>query len=429
LLVSWRQSGPAAQRMAGGFKNALKEALVAQLLGVAQLDEIRAKLESALREIQPFRRKLEYKWTLTLGTFPRGGFVQFVPKGGLTLTARTLINPPKPDGSIDLPRSDFEGQLGAFAIEVPGYIGLDFKPFKFASGSGHSAGLDAKLGGVRIQPKLAFIALLGAYLGFSGRGGSDKPSGPYILPRRGGPGVRAGFALSIGAFTIGTLGFANVFFDAGCELPFDSGEAVVSIGLSSREAPFTLIAAPYGGSGFVRLFGGRVGKTIGITSFDAGFEYGGAAAVSYGILQGVGRVMTGIYISQVKGASPQLGGLFSASFVGHVACFGIAASFLLMVRPTNKGMMGVAQLSFQFSVGMFKVRFRVTVRRNLGPAIGSVVADATPLDGGPVVIPVRAGSSAEVLATATTHAVSPLQNWEVYKGYYRRIAAKGRRGS
>lgn len=435
LLDQWRRNGGSApQRLVSGIDDNLKRALTAEVLQLLPVDEQRQALQAVVDRIVPTRRRLTYDYALPLKAYPEGGLVQFQPLGNETQRVLTLLA----DVQVDLRNPDrvastFHGHVGAFDIEIKDFIVLHFGAFDFRSGAGVRTTFDAPFQGVTIKEGLAFLAALGAYLGWKGDGGTsdEQKNGPYVLPRPTGAGVKAGFGLGIGTFSVGAMGFANVFFDAHCELPFNGDEAVTRLALSSRAAPFTMFAGIYGGSGFFQI----EGNLQGAKRFDVSFEWGGASAISYGPLEGVGRIMTGIYVSK-SGELARLYATFTAAFVGHVASFGIAACFYLAMtqEPNGGNLSGFATLTYTFSVGLAKVSFSVTVRRreqnNFGGSERKSAALETP--DLPRLMLASLGTAGAVcsrpLARVTSHAPSPLADWDGYRRLYNsRFHAKGRR--
>jgi hypothetical protein len=409
----------APQRLRDQIRVGGVRAFSAAALELISVDELRARLKSELDRLLPTKKLLAYDYTLPIN--PRdgeGGVIKFSPdvdNPKLMLRARTELD--LQTGKAN--SSEFKGDLSAFKIEIaPGgksYLTLHFGDFQFVSGD-QGTHFDAPLRRVEIGPELKFLEALGEYLGWKqGGGSSNARNGPYILPRSGGPGVRAGFGLNIGTISVGAMGFANVFFDSHCELPFDANSALMRVSLSSREAPFTMFASLYGGSGYL----GLVGSAKGIQLFDTSLEWGGASAIAYGPLEGVGRIMTGVYIVQQSGGGALISGTFTAGFVGHVACFGIAASFYVAMTQKGGGeMSGEATLTYTFSVGIHDVSFRVRVVRNQPQGFKTTFSDNPVFPTRYAQLLVTAPGCAEPDAYATTAAVSPLQNWDRNRRYF-----------
>ncbi|MBY5811301.1 hypothetical protein [Rhizobium leguminosarum] len=427
LLTAWSRRAPALVRLISdlGARITRTMALPPQLQ-ILDLDELRAQLSNLLGDIVPTRRTLEYDWTLPL---PRGkeipigasgSVAKFILPSELKLSAKTtidLLNPTAPVITAD-------GRLDSFKVNIlSDSVILRFKPFTFNSASGGSR-FSADIEGVDIGASLAFLTALAVY--FQAQGGDasdglgDKPNGPYVEQRKAGPGIQAGYRINIGAAQLGTLAIQGLNFDAHCELPFDSASGAVRISLATPEAPFLITCAPYGGRGHFFLVSGP--DTAGVR-FDVGFQWGGAAAISFGPLQGSAFIMVGFRMSNLGGF--EFAGFFIAAFEGHVACFGVSGSFVVSLRSTGGKMRGEATLTFKFSCGPAEITYRVGVGHNAGSSMGDQ-AWLEQQPGEPQIMLAGLGQSPAAIATADVPGM--LENWEAYRRRFDfKVRAAGRR--
>ncbi len=117
-------------------------------------------------------------------------------------------------------------------------------------------------------------------------------------------------------------------------------------------------------------------------------------------------------------------GFFIAAFEGHVACFGVAGSFVVSMRYTGNSMKGEATLSFEFSCGPAKIKYKVGVGHDAGGNMGDQ-AWLEPAPGEPRVM--LAGGRL-LPAVAASHVPALLEDWHGYrKRYDFGIRAAGRR--
>lgn len=400
------------------FTRYAKEAAAAELVKLIDVGEYRKQLEKLAEQVTPLKRLLNYEYKLPLHKTDLQ-IITFRPKTGAVLNLKSKTEVDIKNGAV---KSEFSGSTDSFFLDIGSggeFLTLNFGEFTFSGGTGQGTKFGAPLKGVRIGPKMAFLAALAAFMG--GGGSSTAPdgkprNGPYVVRRAAGPGIIAGFRLGFDVFTIGAMGFANVFFDAHCELPFDAADSVVRLSLSSREAPMTIFYGIYGGSAHFQVEGDRKGTR----RIDISLEFGGAQAISFGPLKGIGRVMTGIRVTR-NGSSGTLSAIFTADFVGHVACFGIAACFSLSMSQGEGGISGIAVLTYTFSCGPARVRFRITVFRRQANA-GSKEASLSPLFQQPRVMLAQSGELAPVRRPVTgssfTSAVSPYHDWKDSRAYY-----------
>lgn len=424
--------GPAPARLVNQirqrFGDRLQETAAAKVMELVDLRNEMNLLDVSLKKLLPTQRLLNYQYAVPLDDISVAGLIWFRPEKkdaavppALQIRSNTSIN--IASGSVT---SAFSGETNPFFIDIGKggeFLTLKFGAFSFGGGTGKSTSFKAPLQGVTIGEKMAFLAALAAFMGTqdSAKGDSNKPpTGPYVNRRALGPGILAGYRLGFPVFSIGAMGFANVFFDAHCELPFDAADSVVRLSLSTRQSPMTIFYGVYGGSAYFQIEGDRNGTR----RVDISLEFGGASAIAYGPLSGIGRVMTGVMVSKEKGGSGTLSALFTADFTGHIACFGIAACFSLRMTQKSEGVSGVATLTYSFSCGPAKVTFRVSVVRGEKNVGGDKQAflDLVPVRGAPVMVAQTAGTSATVAGGAVgsmrTMAVSPRHDWGAARPIY-----------
>ena len=404
LLDVWRQFPPGAVALVRDIERRLLDALRRAALRLIDLDGLRAKLEGMLADIVPTKRTLEYDWNLeTPKPVPVGSLAE-VTLNGLKLSANTTIDLKHaamgaPENAIT---ATMEGKLGDFDVVIPNWVKLSFSGMSFEAGTGRSSSLTTpKLKGVTPDGALVFLTALAAYLGTQegGEGRVAEPNGPYLVPRRsGGAGIQAGYRLNMGPLQMGNIALLDLALDAHAELPFNSDPGAVRILLSSPERPFLVVAAPYGGSGYVQIEAGpgARGDRKHQQRLSVSLEWGGAAAVAYGPLKATGRVMTGIRVRQEFGEAIVPSFTFVAAFEGQIACFGVCGSFVVEMTYQNKKMFGQARLTYGFNVGPVKREFTVRVNRNMGENLGDRPSDTAsleplPIPGQPRVMLARAG--------------------------------------
>ncbi len=366
-VTRWTTAGgaqPAPALLLPQIAHVVETGARAAILRLIDIDGLRQTLDDALRQLLPLRRRLTYDLSVPLQRVPLG-FLNFDPtpdRGGaataLVLSSQTTImleaegrDPlagfkPKVTASVS-------GDLPAFDLEVPTVLTISFAPMAFRSGTNQPGSLSATVTRVQIGPSLDFLQKLQDLLG-------RRDQGPYVLLRQDKPAVEAGYKLAVGTFSLGTLSVLNINLATSILLPFDGSDARFTFSLGTLDQPFLLSAAPYGGGGFFGLEAGASGITAGAASF----EYGGVAAISYGVLQGVGRITTGVYVRQSANGT-ELTGLFFAGFSAHIACFGIASSFTLRLTTAEGGLAGVATLRFSFSIGIASVSYSVSVKHHV----------------------------------------------------------------
>jgi len=421
LLGAWHADGAGAMLLLKGIDQRLFEALRAQALRLVDVDALRDRLNELLAGIVPTTRKLEYEWALATTDVVKVGTLATVRVPSLMLNARSIIDLRKPTEPV---KASMTGKLAPFDITIDGWVTLNFSKMEFEGGTGRSFKLTTpQLTGFVPLGKLVFLSALAAYLGIQG-GSTDsatEPNGPYLIPRPGGgAGLQAGYRLSFGAVQLGTVALIDVGFDAHAELPFNDDPGAIRILLSTPEKPFLICAAPYGGSGYVQLESSQSGRE----RLNISLQWGGAAAIAYGPLRGTGRIMTGFRIRKEASAF-NLFATFVAAFEGHIACFGIAASFAVIMDYSGRKLRGTATLTYSFSLGIAKKEFSVKVNRDAGAKLGDKQSTMNFPGDEPRVIPV-AGSEPRT-AWMQCDVPAGMEDWRARSTRYASMPAKGRR--
>lgn len=373
LRDDWTQKGGPALVRVGRNAEALADKVLHGKLGdFIDVNAIRQRIEEELNKLIPTRYELKYDFNTKVGDL--GELFKMAidtpnaelrteakdNKGrerDLVITAHLSVNLLKP---LD-PKSRtlaISGVLQPFSVKllpVLDAITLHFAPAKFTTSEGAKPKFDVKVNTVTIGPALEFLKTLAAFMS---PGGKD---GFFIIPKLAPPGIEAGFGINLGTISIGTVSFMNVSINASCELPFDDRSAHFKVSLSRRDVPFIISAAPYGGGGFFAL----IATSKGIVGFEAAFEFGAAAAFSYGPLTGQGRITLGIYVSKNE-TSAQIGGYFFAGGSARIACFAVSASLLVTFIQTIGGdLEGEATFTFSFSVGLCDFEYSIGVSHTI----------------------------------------------------------------
>ncbi|QEL21932.1 hypothetical protein FQV39_04575 [Bosea sp. F3-2] len=438
-IAAWflpQGAGSSVQRILNQVGDRLLAAARHKLLRTLNIDALREKLENELARLIPTRKILDYAWAapplkdeITLGDIVsfRGGGYEVRAETALDLRDLTAPVSARINGSV----GDFDISIQLKAKKL---LTLFFSGVGFEGTPGSPARIDEpKL--KRFEPTgfLLFLAGLAAYCklqeGDAGGGAASAadtpvPNGIYSIPRPNGkPGLRAGYGLGFGAIQLGTMAVLDVTFDAHVELPFNGDAGHAQLSLSTPEKPAMLVCAPYGGTAYARLRSiAKAGKADLATEFDIAFQFGGAVAISYGSLQGSGRVMTGLRVFD-GGGSPGFSALFVAAFEGHIACFGIAASFVLAMDYVKEKLKGTAALTYSFSVGPVTKSFTVHASRDAGSGLENNASLMRPQLGDPLIM-LAGGSTPHAslvpAGAAVLHSDVPgmMQDWTAYSARY-----------
>ena len=374
FIRSWQSSQMAAPlQMAARAKEIVAIVMRGQVFSLVDFSAIRDRVEQQIKQLVPLRANLSHSFG---GPFddPDGikalTFGVFYPLKDSELKISTnikveFLNPNKK------PELNVVGNLGPFAIKLIGdyldAVTITFKGARFTIKDGGSPKVDLFYDDFKIGKDLEFVQKLQVLLS------PEKGTGFFLKLRTNPLGIEAGYGLVMPIFMLGNVSFSNISLNASMIIPFDGGETRFRASLSRIDAPFTIAAAPYGGSGYF----GIEADAGGIVGFDASFEYGGAAAFQFGPLKGQGRLMLGIYIRQSKITLPPENGatenrtqnlveIMATFFVGGTASiwiFNFGASLYVRLGMSGGNMVGEATFTFSFSCGFVDFDYSITVKR------------------------------------------------------------------
>lgn len=327
---------------------------------------IREEVEDYLLSLVPSKIRMGYGFNIELGDeVAKATAGIFAPKPGtrLGIDMKIVIDLLKAtQGDVDI---DFRsvGTLGPFDIKLVGKmfdaLTLSFASAEFVTEGGGKSDIRIVYTDHKIGPQLKFVEKLQKYLA------PKDGSGAIIRFYPNQPGLEAGYRLHLGDFSVGNLAFTNVGLETTAILPFSDSEALFKASLSSRPNPFTLTYAPYGGSGFFAIFA----TVEGIVGFEASFEFGGSGVFAAGPLSGQGRIMSGVYIRQLKLNGVKITEISMTFFAGGSASiwiFNFAAALSVKLGMINGNMTGEATFSFSFSMGLADFEYSITMFKQEG---------------------------------------------------------------
>jgi hypothetical protein len=368
----WTEGEPGLVKAARIMSRMTQSLLSGQLDSFVDLNALRAILEEMLYDLIPTKFFQSYDWDTELGDFPPSSPIFLMDRSA---AARDLRRKNADDldvkendlvlvgrVTVDLRKGTREasaiGQIAPFKIRLLGdafdllTIGFNHATFK-ADTSGASK-FDVEIGEVQIGEQLKFIKALQSYF-------SPNGNGPYITVSPSPPAVEVGYQFSRPIISIGAISFLNIGMSVSMLLPFDQRPALFRFSFASRESPFLISVFPYGGGGFV----GLIANATGIVGFEISFEFGAMVAIDIAVLKGQGRITAGIYLRILDGEW-MLEGFVKAVGAGHILCFGLGINMEVGLRQEKAGAMaGRATYGFQFSLGVLKKSFSVTMEKRV----------------------------------------------------------------
>jgi hypothetical protein len=391
-----------------------------QIAKLIDVNAPRREIESLIRDLAPHKATMAYSLDTQLSPFA-DVFIPDLDRGSGRLTINTtavvdLLSP------VQTPQTTVKGVLDPFNIHLFGdlfdVVTLKFKQAQFGSSPGSNFKFTIDLEDVVLGEMVAFLQALQSYLTPS------DGNGFYLRPASGSPGIEVGYGLNLGTISLGPVSFINVSLNAGCRLPFDKSNALFTISLSRPDSPFLISVGIYGGGGYLGLIAD--GKSI--VGFEASFEFGGVSAFSFGPLNGIGMLTTGIFLRKLYDKTT-IEGFFFCGGSARIACFGISASLMVSISmEPGGGMVGQAVFSFSFSIGPVHFDFHVTVFKTQAKLGGS--ASAEPIgpprtqfaeltsDLPPALLASYASSDTSGGPRLYATTMSPNRNWRQYRRYF-----------
>lgn len=351
----WSAGQAAPVLILKGLQSITERVLRGDILSFIDISGLRDEIEDRISALVPTRQTLRYDFgvSLTAG----GPTALFSPQPGCRFEVGVFSEV----NLLDPEQFTFEtqGSIGAFNINLVHQFGIEairliFGGATFRMARGEKVSFDADFQDFEIGPALEFVQQLQESL-------SIGASGVYLEPLLGTPGIRVGYGLDIGIITLGALSFSNVTVGIAADLPFSDDQALFSVSLGRRMAPFMISALPWAGSGYLAI----LSTAQEIVGFEMGLEFGVGGAFMFGPLVGQGRVQAGFAIRTVELKNgkrvTEISGTFFAGGSANIWIFTFSAClYVRLTMDTGSGsMQGEAVFAFSFKVGFAQFSYQV----------------------------------------------------------------------
>ena len=305
-------------------------------------------------------------WNPRLRQDTDGLFVPADTENGMTVSVclHTPLDGSKPTSKIDAEIRNFELQL----LPKHGFIAVPFDSVHLSIQSGQKMDVEVKLAGdgLRFLNELSFVNELRHFIP---SGGFSDP--PYLNVSTSG--VVVGYTLPIPTIAVGVFSLQNISLGASFEVPFDGRAVNMGFAFCTRENPFLLTVAIFGGGGF---FGIALDPN-GLQKLEASLEFGGAVAINLGVAQGGVYVMAGFYYFNVGKDS---------GFEAHLRCGGaltvlglicISVEFYMgLTYQTDGSLYGEASVVVEVKIAFFSKSVTLhTSRQFAGSPNDPLIAD------------------------------------------------------
>lgn len=247
------------------------------------------------------------------------------------------------------------------------FIVLKFDKIEFAMGSSQKADVNVEFGGIEFVGVLSFVEALKTLIPLDG---FSDPPGLEITEE----GITASLSLALPNLTFGVFSLTNMSLGAGFSVPFIGDPLSVWFSFCTRDNPFCLTVAMFGGGGFFSI----TLQPNGLKCLEASFEFGANLTMDIGVASGGIYAMAGIYFKMEMNSTT---GDLDATLTGYFRMGGflsvlgiISISIELYLELTYESATGKttgrATLTIEVEVLFFSVSVEITAEREFSGSNG-----------------------------------------------------------
>jgi hypothetical protein len=241
------------------------------------------------------------------------------------------------------------------------FLELNFEKIAFTVGSAAKMDVDVLLSDIKFVGPLSFVETLRDLIPLDGF--SDPPF-LDISPK----GIDAGFAMNLPNIAVGLFSLSNISLGAGFTVPFIGQPLSVRFNFCTREQPFNLTVALFGGGGFFAV----TVDPSGVQVLEAAFEFGASISVNLGVASGGVHVMAGLYFRIEQDAATLTGYFRLGGYVSVLGLISASIELYLELRYESESCkcVGRAELTIEISVFMFSKSVTISCERKFAGANG-----------------------------------------------------------
>lgn len=351
------------------FEGALKKTALDALTGLAAITAKADELIALLTALFGDQITVRFAWQPEIAPWPAPGSslygslgTLFKPNDKKAFIIAVEAKVKKSSGEV---KARVQCALRHFDLILLGennaFMGLAFEKIEFNADSSLKMDVDVVLDAIHFLGPLKFVETLKDLIPLDGF--SDPPA--LDISEKG---IDASFSLSLPNLSVGVLNLSNLSLGAGFCVPFIGQPLSVRFNFCTREQPFCLTVAMFGGGGF---FGLTV-DPHGVQVLEASFEFGAAIAIDFGVASGGVHVMAGIYF-RMENSACSLTGYFRLGGEVEVLCI-ISASLELYLGlsyqfDTGK-CCGEATLTISVSLFLFSISVSIHCQRQFAGSNG-----------------------------------------------------------
>ncbi len=218
------------------------------------------------------------------------------------------------------PVSHTTGQITDFSLEIPSsespLVKLAFNHVKFQADSGERPRLTCDLAAAEIGGDLKFLQTIAQDI-LKSLGG-----GPRI--EASSTQIKSTYSVCVPKVPLLVFTAQNLLIQSGITLSLTDKPVTIDFAFGTRERPFLVTVAGFGGGGYLELGVSAGGSDAGLRRFVGGIEFGAALAMDFGIASGEVHVFGGVVCALRDGATEITGYLRVGGSVRVLGLIGVS---------------------------------------------------------------------------------------------------------
>jgi len=241
------------------------------------------------------------------------------------------------------------------------FVKLKFDKIEFVFGSSQKADVNVEFDEIEFVGVLSFVEALKFLIPLDG---FSDPPGLEISEE----GIVASLSLGLPNLTFGVFSLTNMSLGAGFSVPFIGDPLSVWFSFCTRDNPFCLTVAMFGGGGFFSI----TLQPDGLKCLEASFEFGASLTLDVGVASGGIYAMAGIYFKMEMDNATLTGYFRMGGFLSVMGIVSISIELYLELTyesATGK-CAGRATLTIEVEVLFFSVGVEITAERKFAGSNG-----------------------------------------------------------
>ncbi|MFC9502320.1 hypothetical protein [Streptomyces sp. NPDC057002] len=286
------------------------------------------------------------------------------------------------------PVSHTTGRISDFSLEIPSrqsaLVKLTFRTVQFTADSGDRPRLTCDLAAAELGGDLKFLQTIAKDV-LKSLGG-----GPRI--EASSTEIRSTYSVCVPKVPLLVFTAQNLLIQSGVTLPLTGQPVTIDFAFGTRERPFLVTVAGFGGGGYLELGMSAGGSGAGLRRFVGGIEFGAALAMDFGIASGEVHVFGGVVCALQNGKTDITGYLRVGGSVRVLGLIGVSIELTMSLTyhaDTNE-LSGSARLVITVDLTFWSTSVTLSCHKRFKADLLLAGADTGltgPADGLPAVAP------------------------------------------